>query len=1349
MTGKRKFLTLATTLVSAVCLGVGVIVVSGITTNNMFAKADDDYSTILNSTNGAINVSSLKTNERVAKTNLDNNVTVYFKNAEVASGKLGKVKAKGFYGNKTPIYDMTSVRVVSNAAPGDAVLKYGPTSSYMPNSVDLATASTAQNVGGANYFKIEANKDVIVESVSIVYGCMTHDFGPIAYNGSNEIFSNAFKTSFSDGKYSFSQDSSNVKRAMFPDYYDDGEHGEAPVTIISTGSSGVFEYNTLLEEIYMPETITGFGSYIFGGSSYLKKVKEFTLPYALRTAGYHPLPKGDLEVLNIHSVNFDGYTAGQYNGAINADNFSKLTTINVSYDVEYLPNIIYSWPASMKTINYEGTEAEWLALTSVAGTSLKWTTEFTGDVICSDTTFGEVTLVYTGATLNDIPDTQSVNVVVGKAFNNPGTPVNTDTTKKFNGWYSEANGAGTQFTFPYTVTGDITLYADFINMPVGYDANDPIIASLDTPYSFFTDSQKSFGYVKYTATADSVVVATVSNWTSAASCSYKVYVDGVEKTVSTGSSATTDVKNYSTWSSFGSNVPLKVRASANEEVVFRFGSDGNEASFDVTLSAPGSGEDYTTAPQIDEFDVENSTVVNSKGTKWIKFDVPVSGSYQFRIRTDKYASVNVGTINGETFSSIKSFNAAAATSGGSTYAIISLTAGTMYYVCFTSNTDNSTAFFTGYSTISDSFTKDTAQSLTFGTPVTVQYTSGIAPKWYTFTVSSAGLYTFTSNKTLNAGSGNTDWTSTLSSTPTIGLFENDGTTSVSLKTNSSNSKQLYVENLDTGTYYIKARTSYVSSDDAYNYDLCVAKCPVVTLSFETNGADAIADMDVNAGFAISNPPADPTKANHRFDGWFSDEGFNTPFSFSTGITENTTIYAKWVRQYTVTIHPNNGGETYTAKADSGAIYSPEMPVYENHGLVGWFYDSEFTQDYDYAPVTSDFDLYASWRVMHFDSTAADYIENEVANSMTYLYSHEAVTKGMLTPSGKKSFAKYSGHASYGSGIKSTNEGENSSSSQIQFKFKTDAIISFKYAISSEGSSTIWDYFAVSLNGTQKLKTGGETLIENAEFSIRANKDDVLLLEYTKDGSNNKGLDAVYIYDIAFEAAPVIVRSLELNTDNAKKVFALNEPFSYAGLVATAHYSDETSAVVTPTSVSTPDMTTDAMVTITVSYTENNITVSATYMIKVGNPPHYTNAAANFIENIAGAQTYLNDYTSNDPGITWGTYSFTTDTKYGGIKAVGSSSSSAEITLKFKAACVLSFKYLISSEANWDKGYILHNNVAESSINGISGVGTELTSDYSITVAADDTITFRYSKDGSGDKNDDTFYIYNISFAAIA
>lgn len=71
--------------------------------------------------------------------------------------------------------------------------------------------------------------------------------------------------------------------------------------------------------------------------------------------------------------------------------------------------------------------------------------------------------------------------------------------------------------------------------------------------------------------------------------------------------------------------------------------------------------------------------------------------------------------------------------------------------------------------------------------------------------------------------------------------------------------------------------------------------PVVvsyTVEFETNGGSTIKSQKVIKGEKVSKP-TDPTKKDHEFKGWFSDEEFTKEYSFNTPVLENITLYAKW------------------------------------------------------------------------------------------------------------------------------------------------------------------------------------------------------------------------------------------------------------------------------------------------------------------------------------------------------------------------------------------------------------------------------------------------------------------------
>ena len=84
--------------------------------------------------------------------------------------------------------------------------------------------------------------------------------------------------------------------------------------------------------------------------------------------------------------------------------------------------------------------------------------------------------------------------------------------------------------------------------------------------------------------------------------------------------------------------------------------------------------------------------------------------------------------------------------------------------------------------------------------------------------------------------------------------------------------------------------------------------------------------------------------------------------------------------------------------------------------------------------------------------------------------------------------------------------------------------------------------------------------------------------------------------------PASLSSITLDTTNVQTTFAVGDTFNYTGLVVTAHYTDSTSGVVTPTNVSTPSTASTGQKTVTVTYTENEVTKTASYNITVNANP---------------------------------------------------------------------------------------------------------------------------------------------------
>lgn len=71
--------------------------------------------------------------------------------------------------------------------------------------------------------------------------------------------------------------------------------------------------------------------------------------------------------------------------------------------------------------------------------------------------------------------------------------------------------------------------------------------------------------------------------------------------------------------------------------------------------------------------------------------------------------------------------------------------------------------------------------------------------------------------------------------------------------------------------------------------------PVITYSvtFNTQGGNSISPQTVTSGSTVTRP-SDPTRSGYTFDGWYTDTAYTSAYNFSTPVTGDLTLYAKWV-----------------------------------------------------------------------------------------------------------------------------------------------------------------------------------------------------------------------------------------------------------------------------------------------------------------------------------------------------------------------------------------------------------------------------------------------------------------------
>ena len=109
-----------------------------------------------------------------------------------------------------------------------------------------------------------------------------------------------------------------------------------------------------------------------------------------------------------------------------------------------------------------------------------------------------------------------------------------------------------------------------------------------------------------------------------------------------------------------------------------------------------------------------------------------------------------------------------------------------------------------------------------------------------------------------------------------------------------------------------------------------------TVTFNSNGGTSVASREVEEGNTVARP-TDPTKSDNTFVGWYL-ENSQTPYDFSTPVTSNITLTAKW------------NADIYTIRAEQASIGSPDylLKVYKNGNAVNMSLIKEIRGEGDFS-----------------------------------------------------------------------------------------------------------------------------------------------------------------------------------------------------------------------------------------------------------------------------------------------------------------------------------------------------------------------------------------------------------------
>jgi len=175
-----------------------------------------------------------------------------------------------------------------------------------------------------------------------------------------------------------------------------------------------------------------------------------------------------------------------------------------------------------------------------------------------------------------------------------------------------------------------------------------------------------------------------------------------------------------------------------------------------------------------------------------------------------------------------------------------------------------------------------------------------------------------------------------------------------------------INNSGTGTSY-GANDSYTVTKDVTLYAKWIR---FYTVTFNGNGTTVGVPEAVKADSGTLITLSTITRTGYRFDGWNTNNsgtGINYATNFSYIVTNNVTLYAKWIPIYTVNYNGNGTtvGVPQAVTADSGTtITLPAMTTRTGYKFVGWNTNSSgtgtnYVTNFSYT-VTSNITLYAKW-----------------------------------------------------------------------------------------------------------------------------------------------------------------------------------------------------------------------------------------------------------------------------------------------------------------------------------------------------------------------------------------------------
>ena len=197
-------------------------------------------------------------------------------------------------------------------------------------------------------------------------------------------------------------------------------------------------------------------------------------------------------------------------------------------------------------------------------------------------------------------------------------------------------------------------------------------------------------------------------------------------------------------------------------------------------------------------------------------------------------------------------------------------------------------------------------------------------------------------------------------------------------------------------------TKYTGTESTVILPSTISSCPVTKIgeaAFQDN--TTITSVTIPASVTEIGKLTAPTVEGYTFDGWYADAAHTTEFDFSTPITGDTTIYAKWTaNDYYVSFFTEHGDPPTSQNVKyNGTATDPGKLSEEGYTFGGWYADENRTIEFDFTqPIKSNTPVYAKWTAKDYEVSFVTE-HSDAPTSQNVPYNGTATYPGELTADG--------------------------------------------------------------------------------------------------------------------------------------------------------------------------------------------------------------------------------------------------------------------------------------------------------------------------------------------------------------